>query len=92
MSTVTIEGMDGVIGEIKKLTNDRMKRLEIIKILRRQVKPILSAVKAKTPVADEDIKFRKTDLSSREFKEINGNQNKSNEKISKCFSWPKKRK
>jgi hypothetical protein len=34
MSTVTIEGMDGVIGEIKKLTNDRMKRLEIIKILR----------------------------------------------------------
>jgi hypothetical protein len=34
MSTVTIEGMDGVIGEIKALTNDRMKRLEIIKILR----------------------------------------------------------
>ena len=59
MSTVTIEGMDGVIGEIKALTNDRMKRLEIIKILRQQVKPILSAVKAKTPVADEDIKFRK---------------------------------
>jgi hypothetical protein len=29
-----IEGMDGVIGEIKALSNDRMKRLEIIKILR----------------------------------------------------------
>jgi len=58
MNEVQIEGLHGVIGEIKKLTNDRMKRLEIIKILRQQVKPILAAVKANTPVADEDIKFR----------------------------------
>ena len=41
MSAVIIEGMEGVVGEIKKLTSDRMKRLEIIKILRQQVKPIL---------------------------------------------------
>jgi len=59
MSTVTIEGMDGVIGEIKKLTSDKMKRLEIIKILRQQVKPILAAIKSNTPVADEDIVYRK---------------------------------
>jgi hypothetical protein len=59
MSAVTIEGLEGVVNEIKSLTNDRMKRLEIIKILRLQVKPILAAVKANTPVADEDIIFRK---------------------------------
>jgi hypothetical protein len=59
MSQITIDGIEGVVGEIKKLTKDRMKRLEIIKILRQQVKPILAAVKANTPVADEDIKFRK---------------------------------
>jgi len=59
MNGIEIEGLEGVIGEIKALTNDRMKRLEIIKILRLQVKPILAAVKANTPVADEPIKFRK---------------------------------
>ena len=59
MNAVTIEGLEGVVNEIKSLTNDRMKRLEIIKILRQQVKPILAAVKANTPVADEDIIFRK---------------------------------
>lgn len=39
-----IEGMEGVIREIRKLP-DRVKRLEILKILRRQVKPIRSAIK-----------------------------------------------
>ena len=35
-----ILGMEGVINEIKLLSDDRMKRLEILKILRRQMKPI----------------------------------------------------
>ena len=59
MSEITIDGIEGVVGEIKKLTSDKMKRLEIIKILRTQVKPILAAIKANTPVADEDIVYRK---------------------------------
>ena len=64
MSEITIQGIEGVVGEIKKLTSDKMKRLEIIKILRTQVKPILAAIKANTPVADEDIVYRKNNMSS----------------------------
>ena len=50
--------MDGVINEIKSLSNDRMKRLEILKILRRQMKPILAAVKSNTPIATKTITGR----------------------------------
>ena len=53
-----IQGMDGVINEIKSLSNDRMKRLEILKILRRQMKPILAAVKSNTPIATKTITGR----------------------------------
>ena len=53
-----IQGMEGVINEIKLLSDDRMKRLEILKILRRQMKPILAAVRANTPIATKIIKGR----------------------------------
>lgn len=46
---VTIEGMDEVIAKIKNLP-DRTKRLEVLKILRRQMQTIKEAVKANTPV------------------------------------------
>jgi HK97 gp10 family phage protein len=58
LSIESIEGLEGVIAEIKLLTDDRMKRREIIKILKRQVKPILEAVKANTPIADKPIMGR----------------------------------
>ena len=53
-----ILGMEGVINEIKLLSDDRMKRLEILKILRRQMKPKLAAVRANTPIATKTIKGR----------------------------------
>ena len=53
-----IQGIEGVQNEIKKLNNDRMKRQEILKILRRQMKPTLAGIKAKTPIAKEPIVFR----------------------------------
>ena len=52
---LNVEGIDNVINEIIAISNDRMKRGEILKILRRQAKPILAAVKANTPVADGPI-------------------------------------
>jgi hypothetical protein len=52
---LTVEGMDEVISQIMSISNDRIKRNEILKILRRQAKPILAAVKANTPVADKPI-------------------------------------
>ena len=52
---LNVEGIDDVINEIIAISNDRMKRGEILKILRRQAKPILAAVKANTPVADGPI-------------------------------------
>ena len=54
----SIEGLEGVINEIKLLADDRMKRREIIKILKRQVKPIFAAVRANAPIADKPIKGR----------------------------------
>ena len=52
---LNVEGIDNVINEIIAISNDRMKRGEILKILRRQAKPILAAIKANTPVADKPI-------------------------------------
>jgi hypothetical protein len=52
---LNVEGIDDVINEIIAISNDRMKRGEILKILRRQAKPILAAVKSNTPVADGPI-------------------------------------
>jgi len=52
---LSVEGMDKVISQIISISNDRMKRGEILKILRRQAKPILAAVKSNTPVADGPI-------------------------------------
>jgi len=52
---LNVEGIDSVINEIIAISNDRMKRGEILKILRRQSKPILAAIKANTPVADGPI-------------------------------------
>jgi len=52
-----IEGMEEVIRKITSLP-DKTKRLEVLKILRRQMKPIQSAVRNATPQADKPIKFR----------------------------------
>lgn len=52
---LSVEGMDEVISQIKSISDDRIKRNEILKILRRQAKPILAAVRANTPVADKTI-------------------------------------
>ena len=61
---VWIEGMDGVIAEITKLSDDRVKRREILKILKRQIKPIqvavaarASALKAEDPITVRGVTF-----------------------------------
>ena len=48
---VRIEGIESVANEIKDISDDKIKRREILKILRRQAKPMLRAVKAATPIA-----------------------------------------
>lgn len=55
-STVHIEGIEFVANEIKNINNDKIKRREILKILKRQAKPLLRAVKAATPVADKVVR------------------------------------
>lgn len=53
-----IEGIEAVRREIESLSDDKLKRKEILKILRRQTKPILSAIQANTPTADQVVSFR----------------------------------
>lgn len=53
-----IEGIEGITREIKSLSDDRVKRREILKILRRQCKPVLNSLKQNTPVAETAIKIR----------------------------------
>jgi hypothetical protein len=53
-----IEGFEEVFAEIKTLPDDKVKRQKLLKILRKQMRPILAAVKQNTPVADKPVKFR----------------------------------
>ena len=46
-----IEGMQEVIREIQKIDSDVVKRREILKVLRRQSKPLVNAIRSKTPIA-----------------------------------------
>jgi len=52
------EMFSAVALEIRTLPDDRMKREKLIGILKQQMRPILTAVKQNTPVADKPVKFR----------------------------------
>ena len=53
-----IQGVKQLQNQIKSLADDKIKRREILKILKRQSKPLLKKVKEKTPVADNAILYR----------------------------------
>ncbi len=53
-----IEGIADVSRQITSLVDDKMKRSEILKILRKQVKPLLREVKNQTPVAQKVLQVR----------------------------------
>ena len=53
-----IEGVQNVAREIKSLSSDKMKRREILKVLRRQAKPLVETMRRNAPVADRDITIR----------------------------------
>lgn len=57
-NTFKIDGLEGVIREIQSISDDKVKRSEILKVLRRQSKPILGAIKSNTPIAEEVVSFR----------------------------------
>lgn len=50
-----IEGIEDVSNEIKSLGNDKIKRREILKILRRQAKPMMQAMRQNAPESDNVI-------------------------------------
>ena len=50
-----IEGIEDVSNEIKSLGNDKIKRREILKILRRQAKPMMQVMRQKAPESDNAI-------------------------------------
>ncbi len=52
-----IEGLEGVSREIKSLSSDKMKRREILKVLRRQAKPLLQAMRQNAPISENVIIF-----------------------------------
>ncbi len=53
-----IEGIEAVSNEIKSLGDDKIKRREILKILRRQVDPIKAKMKQNAPESDNVIIVR----------------------------------
>jgi len=53
-----IEGIADVSREIISLADDKMKRREILKILRKQVKPLLQEIKNQTPIAQKIMQVR----------------------------------
>lgn len=58
-----LTGVQGVVTEIKLLSDDKVKRREILKILRRQCKPVLNALKQNTPIAQNNITVRNVTYS-----------------------------
>jgi len=63
-----IEGIKGVQSEIKSLADDKLKRREILKILRRQVKPLLKQIKSRAPIAEKEIQVIKTKYKPQNLK------------------------
>jgi HK97 gp10 family phage protein len=55
---IKIEGIEELTREIMNLSDDKIKRRELLKILRRQAKPLLASIKSKAPIADKDITIR----------------------------------
>ena len=55
---IKIEGIEELTKQIMNLSDDKMKRRELLKILRRQAKPLLAAIKSKAPVADKAITIK----------------------------------
>ena len=53
-----IEGIEAVSNEIKSLSSDKMKRREILKVLRRQAKPLVNAMRQNAPESDNVIIVR----------------------------------
>lgn len=53
-----IEGIQEVSNEIKLLSSDKMKRSEILKVLRRQAKPMMQAMRQNAPESDNVIVVR----------------------------------
>jgi hypothetical protein len=53
-----IQGFEKLANDVKSLANDRVKKKQIVAILKRQMKPIEKAVKANTPIAKGDIVIR----------------------------------
>jgi len=58
MATIKIEGMEELTRQIQNIPNDKVKRRELLKILRRQSKPLLASIKSKVPISDGFIKVR----------------------------------
>ena len=52
-----IEGVQNVAREIKSLSSDKMKRREILKVLRRQAKPLVQAMRQNAPISENVIIF-----------------------------------
>ena len=46
-----IQGFEKLANDVKSLANDRVKKKQIVAILKRQMKPIEKSVKANTPIA-----------------------------------------
>ncbi|MAO22445.1 MAG: hypothetical protein CMJ25_16995 [Phycisphaerae bacterium] len=68
MINYKIEGFEGVMLEIQSL-DDKMKRSEILKILRRQMQPVLDKMKQNAPnQRTEKINVRGTDINPQELK------------------------
>ncbi len=57
-SLVEIEGFAELEKQIKLLTNDKVKKREVLKILGQVANPTVKAVKALTPIGSELIKLR----------------------------------
>ncbi len=68
MINYKIEGFEGVMLEIQSL-DDKMKRSEILKILRRQMQPVLDKMRQNAPnQRTEIINVRGTDYRPQELK------------------------
>ena len=64
-----IQGFDHVALEIESLSDDKMKRSEILKILRRQMKPVLAKMRQNAPnQRTKEIKVGDTIYPPQEFK------------------------
>lgn len=90
MATIQIDGVEELRRAIIGISDDKLKRRELLKILRRQAKPLLNAIRMEAPVAKEPIKIKGETYLPQNLKKSFAIQTGKSKKYPNVFVGPRR--